>query len=241
MTRADHLLPSTSPSGMRGAISVILPTLNEQDHIAAAIRELRGQKPDEIIVVDGGSDDRTCARAAGADIVLKGPRGRGPQMNLGAAHASGDVLLFLHADCRLEGGALDEARRLLASGRVAGGCFRMRVADDGLLYRCIDACATARVRLSGLVYGDQGLFLRRDLFQRLGGFPPYRLMEDVFFSRRLRRQGRVVVASRRIFVSSRRWQRVGLVRQTLRNWTLLALAAGGVSPDDLARFYPVVR
>jgi hypothetical protein len=162
-------------------------------------------------------------------------------MNLGAAQARGEVLLFLHADCALESGALEEAEEVLAAPRVAAGCFTMSVAADGFWFRSIAACSTARVRLFGVVYGDQGLYVRRDLFTRLGGFPPFRLMEDVFFSRNLRRHGRMVVASRRVFVSPRRWQQVGVVRQTIRNWTLIALAAGGVSPDRLARFYPVVR
>jgi hypothetical protein len=117
----------------------------------------------------------------------------------------------------------------------------MTVRSGGLLYRSIDACATARVRLTGLVYGDQGLFLRRADFERVGGFPPLRFMEDVFLSRALRRLGRVVVSRRRIFVSPRRWRQAGLVRQTLRNWALTALAALGVHPDRLALFYPVVR
>src|SRR5262249_32161575 len=121
------------------------------------------------------------------------------------------------------------------------GCFRMHVRAAGPLYRCLDGAATARVRLTGLVYGDQGLFLRRDLFERLGGVPRLRFLEDLFFSRELRRRGRIAVASRRIFVAPRRWQRVGLVGQTLRNWTLTALAAGGVPPDRLAPFYPAVR
>jgi hypothetical protein len=117
----------------------------------------------------------------------------------------------------------------------------MAVRAPGLLYRTIDFCATARVRLTGLVYGDQGLFLCRRLFERLGGFPRLRLMEDLFFSRELRRQGRITVVPRRIFVAPRRWQGAGLVRQTLRNWVLTALVAGGVHPDRLAAFYPVVR
>jgi GT2 family glycosyltransferase len=149
-------------------------------------------------------------------------------------------LLFLHADCTLEDGALEEAERRLR-GQVAAGCFAMTVRAAGPLYRAIDACATARVRLTGLVYGDQGLCLRRGLFDRLGGFPPLRFMEDVFFSRELRRHGRVVVLRHRVYVSPRRWQHAGLVRQTLRNWTLTALAAGGVHPDRLAGFYPAVR
>jgi len=223
------------------AISVIIPTLNEESCLAETLRGLRRQQPAQIIVVDGGSSDATCRTAQDADLLLHGPRGRAVQMNLGAAHATGDALLFLHADCLLEDGALQDAERLLAGRRVAGGCFTMTVRASGLLYRTIDACATARVRLTGIVYGDQGLFVRRALFEQLGGFPPLRLMEDLFFSRALRRQGRIVISPKRIHVSPRRWQHAGLLRQTLRNLTLTGLAAGGVSPDTLARFYPMVR
>jgi rSAM/selenodomain-associated transferase 2 len=222
-------------------ISVIVPTLNEADALPHTLRSVRAAGPCEIVVVDGGSSDGTCERAGEADRVLIGPRGRAAQMNLGAAQASGDVLLFLHADCTLEPGALEAARRCLARPGVAAGCFHMTVTAPGPLYRLIGACATARVRLTGLVYGDQGLFVQRRRFERLGGFPPLRFMEDVFLSKALRRQGRIVVAPGRIFVSPRRWQRQGVVAQTLRNWTLTALAAGGVHPDRLAAFYPVVR
>jgi rSAM/selenodomain-associated transferase 2 len=221
-------------------ISVIVPTLNEENSLAETLRSVRAQGPFEVIVADGGSTDGT-RRAAGADPFLAAPRGRASQMNAGAARARGDVLLFLHADCQLEPGSLADAERLLRRPEVVAGCYTMTVRSGGLLYRSIDACATARVRLTGLVYGDQGLFLRRDDFERLGGFPPLRFLEDVCFSRALRRLGRVVVSPRRIFVSPRRWQRVGLVRQTLRNWALTALASFGVHPDRLAPLYPAVR
>jgi rSAM/selenodomain-associated transferase 2 len=222
-------------------VSVIIPTLNEESCLAETLAALRLQGPREVIVADGGSSDGTRQAAAGADRFLDAPRGRAAQMNAGAAVASGDVFLFLHADCLPEPRALAEAERLLRRRGVAAGCFRMRVRAEGPLYRLIDACATARVRLTGLVYGDQGLFVRRDVFRRVGGFPPLRLMEDVFISRALSRLGRVVVAEPRLAVSPRRWQRAGLLRQTLRNWALTTLAAGGVHPDRLAAFYPVVR
>jgi hypothetical protein len=117
----------------------------------------------------------------------------------------------------------------------------MTVTAAAPVYRLIDACATSRVRLTGLVYGDQGLFVRRSVFERVGGFPPLRLMEDLYISRALRRLGRVVVVPRRIFVSPRRWRHQGVVRTSLRNWALTALAAAGVHPDRLAAFYPAVR
>jgi len=222
-------------------ISVIIPTLNEAGALAETVASVRSQSPDEIIVADGGSSDGTRAAAAAADLFVEAPPGRASQMNAGAARARGDVLLFLHADCTLEQGALAEAERALQCPGVAACCFTMTVSAAGAAYRLIDACATARVRLTGIAYGDQGLCLRRATFKRLGGFPPLRLMEDVFFSRRLRRHGRVAVVPPRIFVSPRRWQRVGLVRQTLRNWALTALAAAGVPPDRLAACYPAVR
>jgi rSAM/selenodomain-associated transferase 2 len=220
--------------------SVVIPTLNESLYLEATLRGLAAEEPHEVLVVDGGSSDDTCRIAAAHARLLRGPRGRAAQMNLGAIQATGDAILFLHADCSLESGALRSAARILRRG-VAAGCYRMTVTAAGGVYRLIDACATARVRLTGIIYGDQGLFLDRERFLRLGGFPPLRLMEDVFLSLRLRQQGRVVVAPRCIYVSPRRWQREGVVRQTLRNWTLTALAAAGVHPDRLAPFYPTVR
>jgi rSAM/selenodomain-associated transferase 2 len=222
-------------------VSIIIPTLNEAACLADTLRSLRDQQPHEILVVDGGSTDGTCAHATAADCLLHTSRGRATQLNHGAVHATGDVLLFLHADCTLETGALTEAVRCLRRRNVAAGCFQMRVRADGWAYRSIDWCATARVRLTGVIYGDQGLFLMRERFERARHFPELHLMEDVFLSLTLRRTGRMVVAPRRIHVSPRRWVDQGVVRQTLRNWTLTALAAAGVHPDRLASYYPAIR
>jgi rSAM/selenodomain-associated transferase 2 len=223
------------------SVSIIIPTWNEAAGIAATIRSLRAQSPGEIIVVDGGSTDATVDHATGADHVLVSRPGRAFQMNAGAAHARGELLLFLHADCRLEAGALSAGEKALARPGIMAGCFSMRVEADGWVFRSIDACATARVRWTGIGYGDQGLFLRRAEFERLGGFPHLGFMEDVFFSQQLVRHGRVVIVNKRIFVSARRWQKVGLLAQTLRNWMLTGLALAGVSPDRLAGYYPNVR
>ena len=123
------------------SFSLILPTLNEADCVAEAIAAARQLGPCEIIVVDGGSTDDTLARAAGADLVLSGPRGRAAQMNHGAAHARGDILAFLHADCALEAGALAIVRQTLSRPGVVAGCFRMTVTAGGLVYRLIDAAS----------------------------------------------------------------------------------------------------
>jgi rSAM/selenodomain-associated transferase 2 len=223
------------------SISIVIPTLNEEGYLAETLRLLRQHRPHQIIVVDGGSRDATCHLAEETDMLLHSAPGRARQMNIGAEQASGDILLFLHADCSLEPGALTEVERVLNQPKVAAGCFQMNVRADGSLYRLIDSCATARTRLTGLIYGDQGLFLRRELFFNLRGFPTVSLMEDLLFSRMLQRAGRIVVIPKRIFVSPRRWQQTGLIRQTLRNWTLTALAAAGIHPDRLAAFYPAVR
>src|SRR5262245_33698650 len=135
-------------------ISVIIPALNEAACLPETLACVRAQGPREIIVVDGGSGDGTREAAAAADVVLTAPRGRASQMNAGAARATGDVLLFLHADCTLEEGALEEVERRLRKRDVAAGCFRMTVGAGGWLYRLIDDCATARVRLTGIAYGD---------------------------------------------------------------------------------------
>lgn len=224
------------------SVSVIIPTLNEESCLAETLDAVRPlDNLHEIIVVDGGSTDRTQELAQQADTLLTGARGRAAQMNLGARHATGDVLFFLHADCIPSAMSLTLAERTLQRQRVVAGCFQMRVRSSGFLYRMIDAAATMRTRLFGVIYGDQGMFISRERFWQMGGFPELRLMEDVQFSLRLRRYGKVVVVPQPLHVSPRRWQKKGIIRQTLRNWTLTALVAAGAHPDSLAKHYPHVR
>ena len=222
-------------------ISVIIPTLDEAANIAALIDQVRSFGECEVIVVDGGSNDSTIQQAQRADLVLASPPGRAKQQNLGAAACRGDVLLFLHADCRLSSSALSSIQAAVVDVRVVGGCFEQRIDSRGLRYRLIERGNAWRVRLFRLAYGDQAIFVRRSAFERLGGFPDLRLMEDVFFMKGLRRVGRFVLLPDRLTISARRWQRHGVIRQTLRNWTLLTLALCGVSPNRLARFYPNTR
>lgn len=222
-------------------LSIIIPTLNEAENIGGLIEHTRTVGESEIIVVDGGSDDGTVERAQSADVVLQSDPGRATQQNAAAAIASGSVLLFLHADCRLEPGAIESVKSAFEDPRVVAGCFRQRIDANGLRFRLLEKGNAARVRLCKWAYGDQGIFVRREAFEAVGGFPDLRFMEDLFLMKRLKKQGRVVLLKDRLTVSARRWQKKGIVRQTLRNWGLILLAQIGVSPNRLARFYPNVR
>jgi rSAM/selenodomain-associated transferase 2 len=221
--------------------SVIIPTLNEADRIEATIARTRELGPCEIIVADGGSTDGTRELASGANLALQTPRGRAVQQNAGAAVAHGDVLLFLHADCWLEAGALEAIQASLSDARTVGGCFRQTIDAPGIAYRVLEFGNALRVRTLGWAYGDQGLFVRREVFTALGGFPELPIMEDLYFTKRLKRAGRFQLLPQRLHVSPRRWEQAGIVRQTLRNWRLIALAHCGVSPERLARQYADVR
>jgi rSAM/selenodomain-associated transferase 2 len=217
------------------AISVVIPTLDEEARVASAIRSVRAEA-DEVLVVDGGSRDatRAVASAEGARL-LEAPAGRGRQQDAGARAAGGDWLVFLHADTRLEAGWAAALRALPPD--VVGGAFRLAVDAPGPGFRLLEGAVRARVRLFALPYGDQALFARRDAYLRVGGMPHLPLMEDVAFVRRLRRAGRLAFPEARALTSARRWERHGLVGTTLRNWSLLALYAAGAAPERLARLY----
>lgn len=218
------------------SISVIIPTLNEESLIADAVSRARVAGFDEIIVVDGESEDRTRETAAAADQVLLAPRGRGTQLQHGAEASSGEVLLFLHADCWLEPGTGAAIRDAVSSGCVAG-CFQQRIESTGFAYRWLEWGNAARVRALRWAYGDQGIFVVRSVFDEIGGIPRIPLMEDLFLMKRLKCCGRVALLDGPIHVSPRRWESRGIFRQTVQNWWLLLQAHCGVSPDRLAKQY----
>ena len=221
-------------------VSVIIPTLNEQQTIASAIASATQAGAREIIVVDGGSTDQTAQIAARNAAVLTSDRsGRAVQQNLGAQKAVGDVLLFLHADCRLSSDAISNlVSRLSSSPEIIAGCFRQRIDQPGFRYRSLEAGNLWRARVLKSAYGDQGIFIRTSAFRALNGFPDVCFLEDLLLMKKLRRAGRIVVLDSHIEVSARRWQRHGVLRQTLRNWLIVALAHMGASTDRLAKFYP---
>jgi rSAM/selenodomain-associated transferase 2 len=219
-------------------ISVIIPALNEQDEIASAVCSARGAYVGEVIVVDGGSDDQTVREASAvADLVVDSQRGRAAQMNAGAARATGEVLLFLHADTRLPVDFDSAVLAALVDPAVRGGRFDVRLEPGSFLLWLTAELINWRSRLSRIATGDQAIFVRRAVFEQLGGFPQLPLMEDIAFSRALKQRGRVACLRARVVTSSRRWRRDGVVRTILLMWTLRFLYFCGVPPERLRRLY----
>jgi len=222
---------------MGARISVVVIALNEEERVSGTVRSAREGGPAvEVLLVDGGSGDGTRRAAEGAGArVVPSPPGRGIQLDHGARHASGDWLVFLHADTRLEAGWSAELGRQPEG--VAGGAFRFAIDSPRPCFRLIEAGVALRCRVFRLPFGDQGIFARRAAYAAAGGFPPFPLMEDVAFVRRLAREGRLAFPRARAFTSARRWERAGVVATTLRNWLLLGLYAAGRPPGRLARMY----
>ncbi len=221
-------------------LSIIIPTLDEAEGITATLEslgELR-RRGHEVIVVDGGSGDGTAALAAAlADRVLAASANRAGQMNAGAQAAAGDVLLFLHADSRLP----DAADRLVLQGLAAGGAawgrFDVRIAGAHPILRVVETMMNLRSRLTHICTGDQGMFVRRDAFDAVEGYPDQPLMEDIAISARLRRRSAPLCLRERCLTSARRWESRGVLRTILLMWWLRLLYALGAAPARLARCY----
>lgn len=223
-------------------VSIIIPVLNEEQSISRTLDVLAPLQADEIIVVDGGSTDCTVALCRRHGVVpLVSARGRANQMNYGARHATGDVLLFLHADTLPPLSALGDIRTALADPTVVGGRFDVKLDSERFIHRVIGFMISWRSRLSKVGTGDQGIFVRRELFQELGGYPAIPLMEDIAFSRALKQSGKVACLRSCMVTSARRWQSAGAWRTVFRMWTLKSLYLLGVSPIRLARYYDDVR
>src|SRR5881394_1000781 len=220
-------MPNTQKESAKirsGLISIIVPVLNEAASIERFLRCLRERAGGaEVIVVDGGSSDETIDLARNhCDRCLRAPRGRAVQMNAGARAASGDTLWFVHSDCEVPAGCLQQISDVLRQPEVVGGFFRIRLPNKRLVYRLTDSFAHYAGLLLGMRFGDHGFFCRRTAFEEIGGFPEMPLMEDAEFFRKLRRLGRIAVISSCLISSPRRYEEIGPWRLTL-TYGLIAL------------------
>lgn len=221
-------------------VSIVVPVWRDTDALIALLNAMPPRPDTEVLVATTADAITDVERAVTGrpDVrAISTRRGRGTQMNAGARHANGTWLLFLHADSRLAEGAVDEIISLSSDARTVGGSFRFALDASGWRPRLLEWGTAQRTRWLQLPYGDQGIFVRRSVFEHLGGYIDAPLMEDVDLVRRLRRMGRLHRSSRSVTTSARRWLRDGWFRRTFGNWLLLSLYFAGADPRRLARRY----
>ncbi|MBI3598919.1 MAG: TIGR04283 family arsenosugar biosynthesis glycosyltransferase [Nitrospirae bacterium] len=237
-------------------ISVIIPIFNEEEMLPAFLNQTANWLVHEIILVDGNSNDQTqgilesfhrnpllCPLPQGVRKAMIGHRllvakkGRGNQMNEGAKVATGDVLLFLHADSIFPSDGFFEISKAMQNTHLVGGAFRLKIQSTSLFFKFISMMANIRSSIFGLPYGDQGIFVRREIFSKIGGYPDFPLMEDAEFIRQLKHEGMIILLDQAVTTSARKWHKQGIVFTSLRNIILLLLYFMGVSPKQLVKWY----
>ena len=219
-------------------ISIIIPTLNEEENIGRLLDYVDSNCADaEVIVVDGGSTDRTCDMVGERARFVTGLRGRGRQLNLGASRSRGEILWFLHADCLPHAQSFRAIMDVTSKQSVVGGGFRYSFFDERMRFRIFCWWSNLKNVVSRRVFGDMGIFVRREVFFEMGRFPNTRLMEDFEFGRRLKRYGRVKILPHRLKTSARDWHREGFMRKIAKDF-LVKLAYLCNAPDErLYRWY----
>ncbi|MHC5737162.1 TIGR04283 family arsenosugar biosynthesis glycosyltransferase [Nostoc sp.] len=219
-------------------ISIIIPAINEAENIKKAIATTQANLNIEVIVVDGGSSDDTVAIAQSLNVkVISSSPGRAVQMNAGAVAASGEILLFLHADTRLPTGFDDMIRTALQQPRSVAGAFKLRIDASLLSLRWVEWGVNVRSHFYQMPYGDQAIFLTKEVFQQIGSFPELPIMEDFELMRRLKRIGRIVIIPTPVVTSARRWLQKGVLKTTLLNQLVIIAYLFGVSPEQIRSWY----
>ncbi len=220
-------------------ISIIIPVLNESANLQRTINSTQPSDNIEVIVVDGGSSDDTRQVAAVPGVrVITSPVGRSQQLNLGAAVATGDILLFLHGDSRLPLGFDQLIRQVMSAKQPPiAGAFRLGIDAPQVLLRWVERGANWRSQVCQMPYGDQGIFLTAKVFQEIGGFLDLPIMEDFELIKRLRRQGKILIVPQPVMTSARRWLQKGILKTTLINQLMVVGYLGGVSPAQLVKLY----
>jgi rSAM/selenodomain-associated transferase 2 len=226
-------------------LSVIIPTLNEADNIKELINCIKNENINcEIIISDADSSDRTreIAASQGAKIVNSQKASRGLQLNRGAEIASAPILLFLHADSNLEESALSSlVTRMEQSSEKVGGCFSLEIKSEHPLLKFISWSSNLRAKYLNLIFGDQGIFIKKEVFESLGGFPEIELMEDWEFSKKLAKTGELLFLDKKIYTSARRWEEYGVLKTILLMHKIKILYLFGYSPEKLKQIYRDAR
>lgn len=219
-------------------LSVIIPVLNEEKTIAQTLEHLQ-KTAVEIIIVDGGSTDNTVeiVQNMGIKTILSPEPGRSNQMNTGAKYAIGKVLLFLHADTKLPHNYLQSIEETLEKPNTIAGAFLLKIESQNPLLRIVEKGVNARSRLLQMPYGDQGIFLKKETFETIGGFPDIPLMEDFQLMLTLKKQGKIRLAKAPVITSARRWEKLGVIKTTLINQKVILGYFLGVSPEKLKQWY----
>jgi rSAM/selenodomain-associated transferase 2 len=220
------------------SLSIVIPTLNEAAVLAQTLAAIGAEANIEVLVVDGGSQDDTCAIAQtwGAKLLHSQP-GRAQQMNLGAQRAQHDILLFLHGDTLLPPGYAGLIAKAMAQPRTIAGAFDLTINAPGLALRLVELGVKLRSRLLHTPYGDQGIFLRRETFLAIGGYPNLAIMEDYQLIQTLKQQGQIAILPTPVKTHARRWQRLGILRTTGINQIMILGYHLGIPPEKLRTWY----
>lgn len=220
-------------------LSIIIPTLNEAQILETTLRLLLHSPDTEIIIVDGGSEDQTLAIATGLGVkVVQSPQlGRAFQMNFGAKMAQGEILLFLHADSKVPQGYAQFIKTILSKPQTVAGAFSLKIEGSQLALRLIEKMVNWRSQFFSLPYGDQGLFIKTELFQEMGGFAELPIMEDFEMIKRLQKRGKIAIIPNPVITSARRWQKLGIWKTTLLNQLIILGYYARISPHTLAKWY----
>lgn len=223
-------------------ISIIVPVYNEEKVLSEnAPRLHKLAQHAELIIVDGGSTDRSVELASCLGKILMGKKGRAVQMNYGAGFAQSNILFFLHADTFTCADTLKSIEKNIMNNGFIGGCLTQRIDREGARYRLIENFGNIRARLTKIFYGDQGIFVRKDIFSKIGGFPEVPIMEDIIFTKKLRRTGKTIVLKDKISVSARRWEKKGVIKTVLVYSFLNFSYWMKVSLNKISSFYADLR
>ncbi|MBD2444215.1 TIGR04283 family arsenosugar biosynthesis glycosyltransferase [Dolichospermum circinale CS-534/05] len=219
-------------------ISIIIPTLNEADNIQSTINSTKSSTNIEIIIVDGGSKDETLliAKSLGAKIIVS-PPGRANQMNMGAMVASGEILLFLHGDTRLPTNFEQMIRKTLAKPGIVAGAFALQINSPHWGLRFVEFGVKWRCNLLQMPYGDQAIFMTKNVFQKVGNFPEIPIMEDFEMIRKLKHLGKIHLLSTPVITSPRRWLKKGILQTTILNQIIIIAYLLGISPHQIRNWY----